>query len=50
MFGRRDEKMPSIYIAKADREQLGFNGMNKLVATIKCRTSPIYRYRKSGTE
>jgi len=31
MFGW-DEKMASIYIAKADRERLGFDGMNKLVA------------------
>ena len=29
---RWDEKMASIYIAKADRERLGFDGMNKLVA------------------
>jgi hypothetical protein len=32
MFGWKDEKMPSIYIAKADRERLGFDGMNKLIA------------------
>jgi hypothetical protein len=31
MFGWKDEKMASIYIAKADRERLGFDGMNKLV-------------------
>lgn len=31
MFGWKDEKMPSIYIAKADRERLGFDGMNKLI-------------------
>jgi hypothetical protein len=31
MFGWKDEKMPSIYIAKADRERLGFDGMNRLI-------------------
>lgn len=32
VFGWKDEKVPSIYIAKADRERLGFDGMNKLIA------------------
>ncbi|HVQ66805.1 MAG TPA: hypothetical protein VMT08_04835 [Bradyrhizobium sp.] len=32
MFGWQDEKMPAVYIAKANRERLGFDGMDKLIA------------------
>jgi hypothetical protein len=32
MFGWTDPKMPARYIAQADREKLGFSGMDKVVA------------------
>jgi hypothetical protein len=32
MFGWQDEKMPAVYIAKANRERLGFDGMDELTA------------------
>ena len=32
MFGWADPKMPAHYIAQANREKLGFSGMDKVVA------------------
>jgi hypothetical protein len=32
MFGWTDPKMPALYVAKANREKLGFSGMDKVVA------------------
>jgi hypothetical protein len=32
MFGWQDEKMPAVYIASANRERLGFDGMDRLIA------------------
>ncbi|HET7490536.1 MAG TPA: hypothetical protein VFK01_01545 [Bradyrhizobium sp.] len=35
MFGWTDPKMPAHYIAQANREKLGFSGMDKVVRSTR---------------
>ena len=41
MFGWTDPKMPAHYIAQANREKLGFTGMDKMIAFDATQTDGV---------
>lgn len=49
MFGWTDPKMPAHYIAQANREKLGFSGMEKVVAFDQNASSDDFAANEAGT-
>jgi integrase len=49
MFGWTDPKMPAHYIAQANREKLGFSGMDKVVAFDQSGSSGDFATNEAGT-
>ena len=50
MFGWTDPKMPAHYIAQANREKLGFSGMDKVVAFDQSGLSGDFAANETGTD
>jgi Phage integrase family len=49
MFGWTDPKMPAHYIAQANREKLGFSGMDKVVAFDHSESAADFGANEAGT-
>jgi hypothetical protein len=49
MFGWTDPKMPAHYIAQANREKLGFSGMEKVVAFDESESLADFAANEAGT-
>jgi hypothetical protein len=50
MFGWTDPKMPAHYIAQANREKLGFSGMDKVVSFDQSgESAPDFAANEAGT-
>jgi hypothetical protein len=49
MFGWTDPKMPAHYIAQANREKLGFSGMDKVVAFDPSESAADFAANEAGT-
>ena len=49
MFGWTDPKMPALYIAQANREKLGFSGMDKVVAFDQSASLDDFTANETGT-
>jgi len=49
MFGWTDPKMPAHYIAQANREKLGFSGMDKVVAFDQSASLDDFAANEAGT-
>ena len=49
MFGGTDPKMPAHYIAQANREKLGFGGMDKVVAFDNSESAADFAANEAGT-
>jgi hypothetical protein len=50
MFGWTDPKMPAHYFAQANREKLGFSGMDKVVAFDRSGSSGDFAANETGTD
>jgi hypothetical protein len=50
MFGWTDPKMPAHYIAQANREKLGFSGMDKVVAFDHSESAADFEANEAGTD
>jgi hypothetical protein len=49
MFGWTDPKMPAHYVAQANREKLGFSGMDKVVAFDHSESAADFAANEAGT-
>jgi hypothetical protein len=49
LFGWTDPKMPALYIAQANREKLGFSGMDKVVAFDRSGSLDDFTANEAGT-
>jgi len=49
MFGWTDPKMPAHYIAQANREKLGFSGMDDVVVLDNSESAADFAANEAGT-